>query len=127
MDESVEACDDFYNFAWFVIIFFSIVVKAYDLYRLLCHQCSGNFIKNTMIPDEKVSVNTFSIIGDKLQEQLRALISEERKPTDSPPFKLVKNLYTACMNKSLIEERGLKPLFNITDTLGGWPVVEGMI
>lgn len=29
------------------------------------------------------------------------------------------------MNKSLIEERGLKPLFNITDKLGGWPVVVG--
>lgn len=48
-----------------------------------------------MIPDEKVSVNTFSIIGDKLQEQLRALISEEIKTDDSEPFKMVKNLYKA--------------------------------
>lgn len=78
-----------------------------------------------MIPDEKVSVNTFSIIGDKLQEQLRSLISDAVDPNDSPPFNMAKQLYKACMNKTLIEERGLEPLFNITDALGGWPVVKG--
>lgn len=85
----------------------------------------GNFVKETTIPDEKVSVNTFSIIGDKLQEQLRSLISEEINPNDSEPFNLAKRLYRACMNKTLIEERGLKPLISITDKLGGWPVVLG--
>lgn len=78
-----------------------------------------------MIPDEKVSVNTFSIIGDKLQEQLRSLISDKVDPNDSPPFNLAKKLYKACMNKTLIEERGLEPLFTITDKLDGWPVVKG--
>jgi len=53
MDPTVEPCDDFYYFA------------------------CGNFVKNTNIPDEKISVNTFSIIGDRLQEQLRTLVSEE--------------------------------------------------
>lgn len=101
IDDSIEPCDDFYGYA------------------------CGNFVKNTMIPDEKVSVNTFSMIGDKLQEQLRALISEKVDPNDSKPFNLAKNLYTACMNKSLIEERGLKPLADITESLGGWPVVKG--
>lgn len=101
MDSSVEPCDDFYSFA------------------------CGNFVKETTIPDEKVSVNTFSIIGDKLQEQLRSLISEDIKPSDSEPFNLAKRLYRACMNKTLIEERGLKPLIGITDQLGGWPVVLG--
>lgn len=101
MDETVEPCDDFYSFA------------------------CGNFVKETMIPDEKVSVNTFSIIGDKLQEQLRSLISDKIDPNDSPPFNMAKRLYKACMNKTVIEERGLKPLHTITDKLGGWPVVKG--
>lgn len=101
MDSNVEPCDDFYQYA------------------------CGNFVKSTMIPDEKVSVNTFSIIGDKLQEQLRALISEEAKPGEAKPFTLAKNLYKACMNKTLIEERGLKPFVTISKSLGGWPVVEG--
>lgn len=101
MDETVEPCDDFYSFA------------------------CGNFVKETMIPDEKVSVNTFSIIGDKLQEQLRSLISEKINPNDSEPFNMAKRLFKACMNKTLIEERGLQPLNDITDKLGGWPVVKG--
>lgn len=75
MDTSVEPCDDFYHFA------------------------CGNFIKNTIIPDEKVSVNTFSIIGDKLQEQLRLLVSEESLQDESKPFTLAKHLFQACMNK----------------------------
>lgn len=101
MDQTIEPCDDFYNFA------------------------CGNFIKNTIIPDEKVSVNTFSLIGDKLQEQLRTLIVEAPLPGESKPFTLAKDLYKACMNKTLIEERGVKPLIDISDKLGGWPVVKG--
>lgn len=101
LDSSVEPCDDFYNFA------------------------CGNFIKETQIPDEKVAVTAFSIIGDKLQEQLRVLIGEDAEPNESEPFKLAKDLFRACMNKSLIEERGLQPVINITDKLGGWPVIVG--
>lgn len=101
MEDGIEPCDDFYSFA------------------------CGEFVESTMIPDEKVSVNTFSIIGDKLQEQLRSLISDKKDPKDSKPFNLAKDLYKACMNKTLIEERGLKPLVDITDNLGGWPVVKG--
>jgi neprilysin len=76
MDSSVEPCDDFYHFA------------------------CGRFVKDTNIPDDKVSVNTFSIIGDKLQEQLRSIVSEPVDESESAPFRLAKDLFTACMNKS---------------------------
>ena len=76
MDPSVEPCDDFYHFA------------------------CGNYIKNTNIPDEKVSVNTFSVIGDLLQEQLRSLVSEETRADEAKPFRLAKDFFKACMNKS---------------------------
>lgn len=72
-----------------------------------------------------MSVNTFSIIGDRLQEQLRNLVSEEVRADEPKPFKLAKNLYKACMNKTLIEERGVKPLLTISEKLGGWPVLMG--
>lgn len=101
MEDSIEPCDDFYSFA------------------------CGEFVESTTIPDEKVSVNTFSVIGDKLQEQLRSLISDKIDPNDSKPFNLAKNLYQACMNKTSIESRGLKPLVDISSKLGGWPVVVG--
>uniref|UniRef100_A0A7G3AIY0 Putative m13 family peptidase n=1 Tax=Lutzomyia longipalpis TaxID=7200 RepID=A0A7G3AIY0_LUTLO len=101
MDPEVEPCDDFYTFA------------------------CGAFLRDTNIPDEKVSVNTFSTIGDRLQEQLRTLVSEESPANEAKPFRLAKDFFKACMNKSLIEERGLKPLTDIIDNLGGWPVVVG--
>ncbi|CAO1406051.1 unnamed protein product [Diamesa serratosioi] len=100
LDESVEPCDDFYNFA------------------------CGKFIRESIIPDEKVAVSAFSVTGDKLEGQLRALISEPINPHEIEPFKLVKKLYKACMNKTLIEERGTKPLLDIQESLGGWPVVK---
>lgn len=76
MDRNVEPCDDFYNFA------------------------CGNFIKSTNIPEDKVSINTFSEIGDKLQLQLKQLVSENRNENEKKPFKLANFLYRACMNKS---------------------------
>lgn len=101
MDPEVEPCDDFYNYA------------------------CGRFLKETIIPDEKVSVNTFSVIGDRLQQQLRSLVSDEISETEATPFKLAKNLYKLCMNKTRIEEKGIEPLLSILDSLGGWPVLKG--
>ncbi|XP_066597327.1 neprilysin-2 isoform X2 [Prorops nasuta] len=102
MDKDVEPCDDFYKFA------------------------CGGFLKSTTIPDDKTSVNTFSIISDKLQEQLRSSIEAERVPNEPKPFRLVKDLYKSCMNKTIIEEQGLTPLLTILKKLGGWPVLDGL-
>lgn len=101
MDPNVEPCDDFYKFA------------------------CGGFLKKTTIPDDKTSVNTFSVISDKLQEQLRSSIEEKSTQDEPKPFRLAKNLYKACMNKSAIEEQGLAPLHKILKSLGGWPVLDG--
>ncbi|XP_055588179.1 neprilysin-4 [Uranotaenia lowii] len=35
-----------------------------------------------------------------------------------------KNLFLSCMNYSLIEKRGLQPLFDLLASLGGWPVLD---
>lgn len=83
MDRDVEPCDDFYKFA------------------------CGGFLESTIIPDDKVSVNTFSIIVDALDEQLRASIEEEGSPNEPRPFKLVKEFYKTCMNKSRQHEMTL--------------------
>ncbi|XP_044018489.1 neprilysin-2-like isoform X2 [Aphidius gifuensis] len=101
MDENIEPCDDFYGFA------------------------CGKFIKTTIIPDDKVSVNTFSVISDKVQEQLRISIEEPTYKDEPKPFKLAKNLYKSCMNKSEIEKQGIEPLLKILEKLGGWPVLDG--
>ncbi|CAH1980231.1 unnamed protein product [Acanthoscelides obtectus] len=102
MDPTVDPCDDFYQFT------------------------CGNFLKSTIIPDDKSSVTSFSIISDALQEQLRAMIEEPIKPGEPKPFQLTKKLYKACMNKTLIEAEGLNTIHGILRQLGGWPVLEGM-
>ncbi|KAI5641316.1 peptidase family m13 domain-containing protein [Phthorimaea operculella] len=101
MDDKADPCDDFYDFA------------------------CGSFMRNTRIPDDKTSVNTFSIITDQLQEQIRALLDEPIAPAEPRPFVLAKTLYQACMNKTMIESRGVQPLLSMLKRLGGWPVLDG--
>lgn len=76
LDQTVEPCDDFYEFS------------------------CGTYLADTMIPDDKVSVNVFSVISDKLQEQLKTIITAPIDDEEIEPFKMVKKLYLACMNKS---------------------------
>ncbi|NP_001036959.1 neutral endopeptidase 24.11 [Bombyx mori] len=101
MDEKVDPCDNFYDFA------------------------CGSFLKNTRIPGDKTSVNTFSIITDQLQEQIRSLLDEPVTPEEPRPFVLAKTLYQACMNRTAIEARGVQPLLDMLKRLGGWPVLDG--
>jgi membrane metallo-endopeptidase-like protein 1 len=101
VNDSINPCDDFYNFA------------------------CGKFIAETNIPDEEVSVDTFSLVDNTLNAQLLKLISKDVTDSEIKPFKLAKQMYKACMDEELIEERGIKPLLDIHERLGGWPVVKG--
>lgn len=99
LDDSVDPCDNFYDFA------------------------CGNFVKTTFLPDDKTNVDLFSILRDKVEVQLRAIINEETKSDQPRSFTLVKNLYKACMNTSIIEQRGLAPINDLIKHFGGWPVL----
>lgn len=101
MDTNVNPCDDFYKFS------------------------CGQFEENTVIPDDKFLVDTFSTVGDKLEERLMKLIQSPIEQNEIEPFKIVKKYYLACMNESLIEGIGLMPLIDMQEKIGGWPVVKG--
>lgn len=101
MDDSVDPCNNFYDFA------------------------CGNFVKNTPIPEDKITVDSFSIVRDLVQDQLREMINEKSEPRESKPFRLAKDYNSACLNKEIIEKRGVKPLADLLEAYGGWPVLKG--
>lgn len=101
LDETIDPCENFYEFS------------------------CGNYIKETMLPEDKTSLDPFESLRDLVQEQLRAIINEPPQPNESKPFKLAKNFNLACLNKTRIESQGIKPLADILESFGGWPVVKG--
>lgn len=60
-----------------------------------------------------------------MREQLQTIINESPQRNESKPFRLAKYLNAACLNQSIIKERGIKPLADILEAFGGWPVVKG--
>ena len=119
LDETANPCDDFYQFA------------------------CGSFIEETVIPDDRTRTSMFSILGDKLDVQVRGLLEGEIKPNDPKPFQMAKSVFQSCMDKETIEVRinpflrqtvikylcvqaaGLEPLKLILKKMGGWPLLEG--
>ena len=45
----------------------------------------------------------FSVLGDKLDVQVRGLLEGEIKPEDPKPFKMAKSVFQSCMDKETIE------------------------
>lgn len=87
MDETVDPCHDFYRFS------------------------CGNYIKHSLISNDKTFANTFTVINDVLQEQIKISLEENTSANEPKPFALVKKYYRACKNKS--EYSRMKTRFRI--------------
>lgn len=59
-----------------------------------------------------------SVLNKFLRKYLR-----QRRHIDTAEQK-AKNMYQSCMNYKLLVKRGLQPLLNLLDTLGGWPALN---
>lgn len=101
LDESVDPCENFYRFA------------------------SGNYLNSTIIPENRDIVDLYTNVSDLVQKQLHEILSEPVQPDESKSFRLAKQFFSSCLNESIVERRGLEPLLEVLDELGGWPVIEG--
>ncbi|XP_049631263.1 membrane metallo-endopeptidase-like 1 isoform X1 [Suncus etruscus] len=97
MDQTQEPCDDFYQYA------------------------CGGWLRRHVIPESSSRYSVFDILRDKLEIILKGVL-ENSTSEDRPAIQKAKMLYRSCMNESMIEQRDSKPLLDIIEDLGGWPV-----
>ena len=80
-----------------------------DLFR----HVNGRWLTSTDIPGEKVSYDTFSQLGDKVEADLRAIIEElaaTPNKRDGSPAQQIGDLYASLMDEARIEALGTAPI-----------------
>ncbi|HEX8265673.1 MAG TPA: M13 family metallopeptidase [Pyrinomonadaceae bacterium] len=89
MDTSVEACENFYDYA------------------------NGTWLKTAQIPGDRARYGTFDIVRERNQNILREIIETAAKNTKAPKGsneQLIGDFYASCMDEATIEADGLKPI-----------------
>ncbi len=89
MDKSVEACDNFYQYA------------------------NGTWLKKTEIPAAFPSWGSFDILGTRNRELSRDILEAAMKNSSAAKGsteQLIGDYYASCMNTDAIEKAGAKPL-----------------
>ncbi|XP_055314020.1 neprilysin-2-like [Sitodiplosis mosellana] len=67
------------------------------------------------------------MVKSKEEALFHSLLMEKINPNELRSFNLAKKSYKLCMNTTTIEDHGLEQLSNITDTIGGWPVIRDLV
>lgn len=61
---------------------------------------------------------------DKLKDQLRRLFTRKIVDDEIEPYRMVKRLFTSCMNVDDSDKRGIEPFRKLIDAVGGWPMLD---
>ncbi len=73
---------------------------------------NGDWIKRTTIPADRVAVGTFSVLADRADKQVAAIIASvaQSNPAPNTDARRIADLYHAYMDESAIEHEGLSAL-----------------
>lgn len=82
LNDSVDPCDDFYEFA-----------------------CS-KLIRNTQLPATKISQTVFSEVQEMVNAQIKSILMAEPEPNEPNATKLAKIFTKVCINNGMQVEKG---------------------
>jgi putative endopeptidase len=84
-------------------------VKPGDNFYLYAN---GNWIKNTTIPADRVGVGTFSLLADRADKQVAAIIADAAKSNPAPNTdpRRIADLYHSFIDEAAIEQHSLSPI-----------------
>ncbi|XP_072385133.1 neprilysin-1-like [Diabrotica undecimpunctata] len=100
MDHNVDPCVDFFQYA------------------------CGTWNKVHLIPEDKSSISTFEVMADQLQVILKGVLEEPLNLNDNDATRKAKIFYSTCMDLNNIRKTGDRPIREVLNQLGGWPVLK---
>ncbi|XP_051175093.1 membrane metallo-endopeptidase-like 1 isoform X2 [Leptopilina boulardi] len=99
MNQSVNPCDNFYEYA------------------------CGGFAAVNPVPDTELAWGTIQKLRRTVKYRLLGLLVENENSTDILPVKQAKKFYRSCYNYWQLGTRGLKHIKAFLSQIGGWPLI----